>query len=170
MLLNLNNNKLIPLVHGGKSTTIYRSGTPVTANVTALKTALDIALNKLEERYIYISNLNKYLKDELSIYSNVHINSPEYSIPNTLNISLIGIDSKKVVKELEEKEIYLSTTSACSLANVPSKSVYAITNNEELAKNSIRISISHLTKKEELENFIKEFKLIYEKELIHEDN
>lgn len=169
-LLNLNNNKLIPLIHGGKSTTIFRSGTPVTANVSALKTALDIALNNLEERYIYISNLNKYLREELCIYSNVHINSPKNSIPNTLNISLININAKKVVEELQKKEIYLSTTSACSLANAPSKSVYAITNDETLAKNSIRISLSHLTKKEELDIFLKEFKLIYEKELIHEDN
>lgn len=170
VLLNTNNNKLIPLIHGGKSTTIYRSGTPVTANVTALNKALEIALNNLEERYIYISNLNKYLRDELSIFSQVHINSPINSIPNTLNISLIDIDAKKVVNKLSEKEIYLSTTSACSLSNVPSKSVYAITKDEELAKNSIRISISHLTKKEELETFLKEFKSIYEKEIIHEDN
>ena len=169
-LLNINNNKLISLIHGGKSTTIYRSGTPVTANVTALNKALEIALNNLEERYIYISNLNKYLREELSIFSQVHINSPINSIPNTLNISLINIDAKKVVNKLSEKEIYLSTTSACSLANVPSKSVYAITKDEELAKNSIRISISHLTKKEELETFLKEFKSIYEKEIIHEDN
>ena len=170
VLLNINNMKIIPLIHGGKSTTIFRSGTPVTANVTALNTALDIALNNLEERYIYISNLNKFLREELSIFSQVHINSPENSIPQTLNISLIKMDSKKVVKLLSEKKIYLSTTSACSLANVPSKSVYAITNDTDLAKNSIRISLSHLTKKSELETFIKEFKIIYDKELKNEDN
>lgn len=170
VLLNINNMKIIPLIHGGKSTTIFRSGTPVTANVTALNTALDIALNKLEERYIYISNLNKFLREELSIFSQVHINSPENSIPQTLNISLIKMDSKKVVKLLSEKKIYLSTTSACSLANAPSKSVYAITNDTDLAKNSIRISMSHLTKKSELETFIKEFKNIYDKELKNEDN
>ena len=124
----------------------------------------------LEERYVYLSNLNKFLRDELSVFSQVHINSPKNSIPNTLNISLRNMDSKKIVNLLAQKEIYLSTTSACSLANVPSKSVYAITQDEELAKNSIRISISHLTKKEELETFITEFKKIYDKELINENN
>lgn len=170
VLLNINNNKIIPQIHGGKSTTIYRSGTPVTANVTALDMALNISLTNLEERYVYLSDLNKFLRDELSIFSQVHINSPKNSIPNTLNISLRNMDSKKIVNLLAQKEIYLSTTSACSLANVPSKSVYAITQDEELAKNSIRISISHLTKKEELETFIKEFKNIYDKELINENN
>ena len=56
--------------------------------------------------------------------------------------------------------IYVSTTTACSLENTPSKSVLAITNNEDLAKNTIRISISHLTTKDDINTFIKTFKKI----------
>ena len=170
VLLNLNNEKIIPLVHGGKSTTIYRSGTPITANIIALDKALEIALNNLSDRYEHISVLNKYLRDELSIFSCVHINSPKNAIPNTLNISLKNMNAKKIVKKLEEKEIYLSTTSACSLGNTPSKSVYAITNDTELAKNSIRISLSHLTTMKELEIFLKTFKNIYDEEINNENN
>ena len=170
VLLNLNDKKLTPLIHGGKSTTIYRSGTPVTANVLALEKALNISLNNLSDRYEYIRNLNTYLRNELCIYSNVTINSPKNSIPNTLNISLKRINSKKIIKYLEKNEIYLSTTSACSLSNVPSKSVYAITNDLELAKNSIRISLSHLTKMSDLEKFINVFKIIYDKEIKNENN
>ena len=169
-LLNINNNKLTPLIHGGKSTTIYRSGTPVLANVVALRKSIELALDNLNERYEKITNLNNYLKEELSIFSKVHINSPKNSIPNTINFSLINMDAKKIVEELSKQGIYLSTTSACSLGNTPSKSVYAITNDLELAKNSIRISISHLTKLDELEEFIKTFKAIYDKELINENN
>ena len=170
VLLNINDEKIVPIIHGGKSTTIYRSGTPVTANVVALEKALSIALDNLNDRYDYISGLNKYLKDELSIFSNVVINSPKNSIPNTINFSLKNMDAKKVVSELAKNGIYLSTTSACSLGNTPSKSVYAITNDLELAKNSIRISISHLTTLEELEEFIDFFKNIYDKELNNESN
>lgn len=170
VLLNLNDKKITPLIHGGKSTTVFRSGTPVTANVIALDKALDIALSKLRERYEYILNLNKFLREELSIFSSVTINSPENSIPNTLNISLKRIESKKVIEYLEKKEIYLSTTSACSLKNTPSKSVYAITNDIELAKNSIRISISHMTTLEELKVFLETFKTIYDKEITYENN
>lgn len=170
VLLNLNDIKITPLIHGGKSTTIYRSGTPVTANVLALEKAIDLALNNLEKRYEYILNLNNYLRNELSIFSCININSPKHSIPNTLNISLKNIDAKKIVNYLEKNKIHLSTTSACSLSNTPSKSVYAITNDLELAKNSIRISISHLTKLEDLEKFINIFKTIYDKELNNENN
>lgn len=170
VLLNMNNNKLIPLIHGGKSTTIYRSGTPVTANVVSLKKSIELALDNLNKRYDYIIGLNKYLRDELSIFSNVHINSPKNSIPSTLNFSLVKMDAKRVVKKLTENGICLSTTSACSLGSTPSKSVYAITNDLELAKNSIRISLSHLTTIEELNKFMKIFKKIYDEELSSNEN
>ena len=80
------------------------------------------------------------------------------------------MDAKKIVNGLNKKSIYLSTTSACSLGNTPSKSVYAITNDLELAKNSIRISLSHLTIQEELVSFMSIFKELYDEELNNENN
>ena len=170
VLLNLKNNKISPIIHGGKSTTIYRSGTPVTGNATALAKALEIAITNLEERYMYIEKLNKKLREELCVYSNININSPKFSIPHTLNISTKGIDAKKIVKYLEKNKIYVSTSSACSLGNTPSKSVYAITNDKELASNTIRISLSHLTKESDIDKFLNIFKSIYDKELKNENN
>lgn len=170
VLFNLNNEKIIPLIHGGKSTTVYRSGTPVTANVVACSKAIQIALDNLEERYEYILGLKKYLIEELEVFSNVHINSPKNSIPSTLNFSLINIDANKVVRRIEEDNICVSRTSACSLGNTPSKAVYAITDNLDMAKNSIRVSLSHMTTMKELEKFISVFKSIYDEELKHESN
>ena len=158
VLVNRNDIKLIPIIHGGKSTTIFRSGTPVTANVLALGKALELAMDNLDERYNYISKLNKKLRDEFKNIVCIHINSPESAIPNTLNISLIGKDTKKILKELEENNIYLSTTTACALGNSPSKSVLAITHSEELASNTLRISMSHLTTEEEINRFLEIFK------------
>ena len=163
-LINRNNLKLVPLIHGGKSTTIYRSGTPVTANVIALEKALELALDNLETRYTYIKELNKTLRNHLKENKNIHINSPENAIPNTLNISLINYNTKEVLKKLEQQEIYLSTTTACAIGNMPSKSVLAITGSEELASNTIRISISHLTTKEDIDKFIKVFDNILKEE------
>ena len=158
VLVNMNNTKLTPLIHGGKSTTIYRSGTPVTANVIALEKAFELATTNLNERYTHIKKLNDKLRTEFKNISCVHINSPEHSIPNTLNISLIDKDTKNILKELEQKEIYLSTTTACSLGSSPSKSVLAITNDENLASNTIRISLSHLTTEKDIDDFINTFK------------
>ncbi len=162
VLVNVHDNKLVPIIHGGKSTTIFRSGTPVTANVVALEKAFQLATELYSERYSYIRSLNTLLRNELQSIPCVHINSPEFSIPNTLNISLIGKDTKKVLIGLEEHEIYLSTTTACSLGTAPSKSVFAITGSEELASNTIRISISHLTTKEEIMKFLDVFRILLE--------
>ena len=160
VLININNIKLMPIIHGGKSTTIYRSGTPVTANVIALDKAFSIATSKVDERSSYIATLNKILRDEFKNLDYVHINSPEGAIPNTLNISLINKDTKSILSKLEENEIYLSTTTACALGNSPSKSVLAITGSNELASNTIRISISHLTSALDIEKFIEVFKKV----------
>ena len=160
VLMNINNIKLTPLIHGGKSTTIFRSGTPVTANVIALGKAFLLATSKVGERSKYIATLNKMLRDEFKKLDYVHINSPETAIPDTLNISLINKDTKAILKSLEDNEIYLSTTTACALGNSPSKSVLAITGSEELASNTLRISISHLTSALDIEKFIEVFKKV----------
>ena len=57
----------------------------------------------------------------------------------------------------------LSTKSACSTSNTMSDSVYAVTKDRELASRSIRISLSYLTKEEEIKEFLKIFKICYEK-------
>ena len=158
VLLNVNDIKITPIIHGGKSTTIFRSGTPVTANVLALEKAFELATSKLDERFNYIKSLNQILRTEFKNINCIHINSPENAIPNTLNISLIDKDTNKILSELEKNKIYLSTTTACALGNRPSKSVLAITGSEELASNTLRISLSHLTKEEDIIKFLQVFK------------
>ena len=160
VLVNRNNIKLTPLIHGGKSTTIYRSGTPVTANILSLYKAFEIATTNLEERKNYIKNLNYILRTELSNMDNIHINSPKEGIVNILNFSLVNINRDEVVKELNEKGICLSTTSACSMKGTPSKAVYAITKDKDLALSSIRVSLSHLTSLEDINDFITNLKEI----------
>ncbi len=168
VLVNRNNQKLISLIHGGKSTTIYRSGTPALANITSTSLALKLATSNLNTRIKYISALKKHLINFLKDKKYIHLNSVTNSIPNTINLSLININNQDVLEKLAEKEIYLSATSACSLKNSISKSVFAITNSKALASNSIRISLSHLTTKEEIDKFILIFTKICEE--LYENN
>ena len=163
VLINFNNIKLTPLIHGGKSTTIYRSGTPVTANIVSCAYALELIMANLDNNINYISNLKKMLINNIKKIEKVHINSPEKSVDNILNISIAN--ASDIVDKLYEKNICVSKQSACSLNTSPSKSVYAITKDKFLASNSIRISLSHLTTKEEIEKF-----LIIFKELVNENN
>ena len=148
---------LKPIIYGGKSTTIYRSGTPVTASIVALDKALELANTNLDERKKYISELNKYVKDRLSTYKDIVINSTANSIVNTINFSIRGVIGPELVKMLGEKDVYVSSKASCCPENSPSKSIYALTNDKSLAKSSIRLSLSHVTTKEEIDEFFKIF-------------
>ncbi len=149
---------LIPLIHGGKSTTIYRSGTPALPLIVSFSKALRLSLESLEEKIKKIKELNCYLKEQLEGLENVTINSNEYSIPQILNISVFNIKPETMLHALEEDEIYISTQSACSSNNTISRAVKEVTNNDERAKHSLRISISSITTKEEIDTFLMSFK------------
>lgn len=148
---------LMPLIHGGKSTTIYRSGTPAVALIASLSKAMRLAYQNIEDNYKYVEKLNSKLRNELGKYSTIHINSNDKCLPYILNLSILGVKPETMLHALEVKEIYISTQTACASSNSYSKAVYSLTNSKELAETSIRISISYVTKEEEIDTFLKEF-------------
>lgn len=155
-LIKKSNISIDPLIHGGKSTTIYRSGTPAISLIVSMSKALRLAYENLDEKNKYVSELNKYLKDKLKELD-VYINSNDKCLPYTVNLSLKNIKSETMLHALEQEDIYISTQTACSTSNI-SKAVYSITKDENRASNSIRISLSYLTTKEEIDKFIEVFK------------
>lgn len=154
---------LEPLIHGGKSTTIFRSGTPAPALIASLSKALRISLSTVSDDYLYVQDLNNKIKKHISKYSDIVINSNEYCIPHILNLSVLGIKPETMLHALEEYEVYISTQSACSSNNSKSKAVYAICKDNERAESSIRISLSKLTTLEEVEKFLTIFDDCYKK-------
>ena len=166
ILVKKKNVRLTPLIEGGKSTTIYRAGTPSLANVLALEKALEIALTNQEARYNYLKELGNMIKSHLSEYKNVSINSRENSLPSIINFSLIGEKALTILDKFEEYNIILSAKTSCCPITTPSKLVYALTKDKQKASSSIRVSLSYKTTKEEVEEFLKVFDLIY-KEIYH---
>ena len=152
-----------PLIHGGKSTTSYRSGTPALPLIVSLMKALELVTIDLDKHYEYVNKLNKIIKDKLKEYLLVHINSTENSIPNTINFSLKKIKPETFLHAIDEKEVYISTKSACSSSNSMSNAVYALTKDEELSNHSLRISLSYKTTEEEIEKFLEIFDECYKK-------
>lgn len=161
VLIKKENVELTPLIHGGKSTTIYRSGTPCLPLIVSISKALRLSLENLDTKENKVRGLNTYLKDKLSSYNKVIINSNDKCIPHILNISIIGVKPETFMHSLEKYEVYISTKSACSSSNSKSDAVYALTNSIDRASSSLRISISHLTTKEEIDKFIEYFDICY---------
>lgn len=151
------------LIHGGTSTTIYRSGSPALALAASIEKSLELALVNQEERYQYVTGLHDKLISELSKYKKVRFNSTRYSIPHIINLSIQGVKSILFQEALAMEEICISTKSACSVPNSPSRPVYAVTKDKKNALCSWRISISHLTTAEDIDGFLKAFHICYEK-------
>lgn len=161
ILIKRKNVSLKPIILGGKSTTVYRSGTPTTALITSTSIALEKAINEENERTKYISELNELLKNHFKEYKNIHINNTNESIPHTINISIKGIKSDLFVSKLNELGVMVSAKTSCCPLNTPSKLIYALTQDKTLASTSIRISLAHLTTKEEISEFITIFDKCY---------
>lgn len=148
---------LEPMIHGGISTTPYRSGTPALPLVAAADKALFLEVSELDKNYAYVQNLNEKLRRELKGFKNVHINSTANSTPFILNVSLPGAKIPALLQKLEESDIYLSSKSACCAPNTISRPVYALTKDKKAALSTLRISLSHLTTADEIDLFLERF-------------
>lgn len=163
VLVKKENIMIEPLIHGGKSSTIFRSGTPPLPLIVSLMKALEIILSNINNNYEHIIELNKIIIDRLKQYKNIHINSTNNSLCYIINFSIKGIKPETLVHALEEYDIYISTKSACSSNNTISDSVYALTKDRELSSESVRVSLSCLTTKEEIIGFLDVFDIVYNK-------
>ena len=153
-LLKNKNLEIEPIIYGGKSTTIYRSGTPATALIVSMSKALRLAYEDFEEKYAHVLELSNYLKQKLQLIDGIILNSTSCSLPHIVNISILNVKPETILHALEEDDIYISTQTACHKAGDLSTSVLELTKNELYATHSIRISISYLTTKNEINQFI----------------
>lgn len=151
-----------PQIHGGASTTIYRSGTPALALAVSIEKALELTLANQDQRISYVRELNEQLRAGLLRYPQVRFNSPEGAVPHILNLSVYGVKGTVFQRALSERGVCVSVKSACSTEGTPSKAVFAVSRDRKNALSSWRISLSHLTTREEIEKFLQVFDNCYQ--------
>ncbi len=161
LLLKRRTLALEPLIHGGESTTIYRSGTPTIALASSMAYALKKAIDSMGGRAEDVHLKNQYLRAALSQYPGVRINSPENAIPHILNLSVSNVKGTVFQRELDGKGVCVSVKSACSSDGLPSRAVFAVSHDRRNALSSWRISLSHLTTQAELDEFLHAFDACY---------
>lgn len=154
---------LEPLINGGASTTIYRSGTPVIGQICALERALELTFDNFKKRYEYVNKLNEKLRSKLLSYDNVKINTVSKNNPYILNVSVNGIKAVDFKKKLEEYGVCISIKSACTVTITPSRIVMSMTHDRKRAFASWRISLSHLVTEEDIDKFLEIFDKCYKK-------
>lgn len=146
---------LVPLINGGQQEFSLRGGTSNACTNIVLAKTLRLALENASEKEKYVKELNQYLKEELKKLDDVVINTGGLSSSHIINFSCAGYKPEVILHALEEKDILISTRSACSShTSDVSRIMKQLHIDEDIAKSALRISISDLTKKEELDKFI----------------
>lgn len=102
--------RVAPLLVGGGQQKNLRSGTEAVELIAGFEAAVK-AYRGSKERF---AELKARLLDNLSGTSGIHLNSNERCVPNIINFSVSGVRSEIMLHALEEKEIYVSSGSACS--------------------------------------------------------
>ena len=113
--LYLRKNALIqpPFLGGGQEKGI-RPGTENLPYIAGLALAADTLRRTLPARAKKIAALNRQLREGLADLEGIVINSPADALPEVLNLSLPGVRSETMLHFLEQREIYVSSGSACS--------------------------------------------------------
>ena len=153
--------RLVPILSGGQQEYGVRGGTVNWASHMMMAKSLRIGLESLNEHYNYVKDLKAYLLEKLSKIDGMVVNSPSDGSPYVLNVYFKNKRGEVIMNALSNKGIYVSTKSACSSRSKDySASIYELTKDSIISKNSLRVSLSHLTTKEELDVFVKELKEI----------
>ncbi|MEQ7189236.1 cysteine desulfurase family protein [Enterococcus hirae] len=157
--------RLAPLLNGGGQEKNQRSGTENVPAIVAMAKALRIALDRKLQKPDHTKHLKEALINALKAYEKVTIFSEgEDYAPHILCFSLKGIRGEVLVHALEEKQIFISTTSACSSRkHLASSTLHAMHVPDDLATSAVRISLDESNSMAEVEQFMIIFKQLYKK-------
>lgn len=145
------NNRIKPLLTGGGQEIGIRSGTENVPGIYGIGEAVRILNQDLEGTIDKVRGLRDLLKEEiLANIDNVKMNSPEDGVCHVLNVSFRGVRGEVLLHYLEQKEIYVSTGSACSSKKKGSHVLNAIGLTPDEIEGAIRFSLSDLNTKEEI--------------------
>ncbi|MDE5584437.1 MAG: cysteine desulfurase [Ruminococcus sp.] len=145
--------RVIPQITGGNQEKGLRSGTESVPLISAFSKAVEKYSPTIEKRYEKMLESRKYLISRLSEIDGISVNSPENSSPYIVNISAVGKRSEIMLHFLENKEVYISSGSACSKGK-KSGVLEKFGIKPKNADSAIRISMTAETEQGEIDIFI----------------
>ncbi|MFA6196056.1 MAG: NifS family cysteine desulfurase [Sulfurimonas sp.] len=152
--------KLTPLLHGGSQMGGRRSGTLNVPLIVGMGKAIEIATTNIEEKMATIKAKRDRLEDALlELSETLVVGSKEGRTPNTILISIRGVEGEGMLWDLNNGQIGASTGSACASEDLEANTVMlAIGADNELAHTGIRLSLSRFTTDAEIDYTITHFK------------
>lgn len=144
------------LIDGGQQERGKRAGTENIPAIVGMGYAIEVATRELDERMSKVRKMRDRLRDELMRrIPYAKLNTPENSLPGTLNISFQYIEGESILLMLDMNGICASSGSACTSGSLdPSHVLLAIGLPHEIAHGSVRMSIDHNNTEEEIDHII----------------
>jgi cysteine desulfurase len=151
---------LSPLLHGGEQMGGHRAGTLYVAGIIGMAEALKIANDNLDYENTELKKLRDDLEAQLLTIPDTFVVSKDIArTPNTILISVKGVEGEGMLWDLNKAGIAASTGSACASEDLEANPVLsAIGADIELAHTAIRLSLSRFTTKEECDYTADAFK------------
>ena len=143
--------KLASQFQGGGQERGRRSGTLYTPQIVGFAKALEIGLAEMAEESKRLFKLKQQLWQMLETLEGIYLNgSLTNSLPGNLNISITGINSSALLRELQPI-VALSSGSACSsVSTAPSHVLTALGRSKKLAQASLRFGIGRFNTVDEI--------------------
>ncbi len=139
--------RIKPVILGGGQEKNLFSGTHNIPAIMGWSVACNIMREQQEETRKKIETINRKMREGL-LELGAEINSPDDASPYVLNGAFPGYLGENILNYLSEKQIYISTGSACS-AKKPSRVMTAI-GKEHLSRYALRFSFSGENTEEEI--------------------
>ena len=151
---------LSPLLHGGEHMGGRRSGTLNVPYIVGMGKAIELATTDIEAKSIAIAKKRDRLEDALlaNIPETFTVGDRTNRTPNTILISIRGVEGEGMLWDLNNGQIGASTGSACASEDLEANTVMlAIGADNELAHTGIRLSLSRFTTDAEVDYVINHF-------------
>lgn len=145
--------KIKPLIYGGGQQGGMRSGTENVPGIAGLGEAAAEIYENFNEKREHLYQLKALFLEGISDILGVSVNGKtgKDSAPHIVSVSVEGVRAEVLLHALEEKEIYVSSGSACS-SNKPSvsRTLKSIGLKQNLLDSTVRFSFSVHTTEEEV--------------------
>ncbi|CAN7260158.1 cysteine desulfurase family protein [Rossellomorea sp. LjRoot5] len=148
--------EISPILSGGEQEGNLRSGTENTGGIVSFAKALRMHMEERKQKLVIMEESQQFLREELEKIQDVTIHTPVRNhAPHILNFSVADFKGEVLIHALDRHEVYVSTTSACSSKqSKPSQTLLSMGVPDNLAGNSIRISLSFHNTMKECKEFI----------------
>lgn len=145
--------KLTPLLHGGEQMGGRRGGTVNVAFLVAMGLAMELAVEDLPREQTEVRRLRDRLEDALVSIPGVSvIGRRELRVPNTILMSVKGVEGEAMIWDLNRQGVAASTGSACASESLePNPTFVAMSIDTELAHTGVRLSLSRFTTEGEID-------------------